>query len=140
MVNDLIKDGFGDAIKLNCAEKILHAANEVYSLGLDKEALKLSRGLGGGMGIESVCGALSASVLVMGKLFADVPALDTTKPDNTRVKELAREFFAAFQTEMGDIHCKPLKDKYFTKELKCKTIIVKAAELLDGIVRKEGLC
>ncbi|MFA5354803.1 MAG: C-GCAxxG-C-C family (seleno)protein, partial [Thermodesulfovibrionales bacterium] len=58
VVGDLIRNGFGDDLKLNCAEKILHGANEVYDLGLDREALKLARGMGGGMGIESVCGAL----------------------------------------------------------------------------------
>ncbi len=137
VVSDLIRNGFGEDIKLNCAEKILHAANEVYNLGLDKEALKLAKGMGGGMGIESVCGALSASVMAMGKLFADVPALDQSKPENTRVKELSREFFSAFQNEMGDMNCKPLKDRYFTKELKCKHIITKAAEVLDGIVSRE---
>ncbi|MFA5354819.1 MAG: hypothetical protein WC291_11370, partial [Thermodesulfovibrionales bacterium] len=68
---------------------------------------------------------------------ADVPALDSTKPDNTRVKELSREFFISFQNEMGEMNCKPLKDRYFTKELKCKNIILKAAECLDGIVQRE---
>ncbi|NTU42466.1 MAG: C_GCAxxG_C_C family protein [Nitrospirales bacterium] len=137
MVSVLIRNGYGEDIKLNCAEKILHGANEVYDLGIDREALKLARGLGGGMGIESVCGALSASVLVMGKLFAEAEAQDKTKPDNTRVKELAREFFSAFQGEMGEMNCKPLKERYFTKDLKCRGIIEKAAEILDAIVQRE---
>lgn len=50
MLSDLIKNGFGEEEDLNCAEKILYAANREYNLGLDKSALKLAAGFGGGMG------------------------------------------------------------------------------------------
>lgn len=69
MVADLIKKGYGEKENLNCAEKILYASNEAYNLGLDKKALKLSAGFGGGMAIESVCGALTGAIMVLGCLF-----------------------------------------------------------------------
>ena len=52
MLAELIKNGFGEKEDLNCAEKILWGANNAYNLGLDREALKLASGFGGGMAIE----------------------------------------------------------------------------------------
>jgi C_GCAxxG_C_C family probable redox protein len=132
MLSDLIKSGFGNDKDLNCAEKILYGANEVYGLGLDKDALRISAGFGGGMGIESVCGALTATIMVLGMIFV---------PDNARqtprIKELNKEFFNAFQEKMGSIDCGPLKEVYRTEELKCHNVIVASAEVLDEILRRE---
>src|SRR5690554_169748 len=71
MLKELIESGFGNEEDYNCAEKILYGANKVYNLGLDKKALKLSAGFGGGMGIESVCGALTAAVMVLSHIYVE---------------------------------------------------------------------
>lgn len=132
MLTDLIKNGFGEKEDLNCAEKILYGANIAYNLGLDREALKLAAGFGGGMAIEDKCGALTASIMVLGKLFIKERA-----HESERIKELTRELFEEYRKEMGYIDCAPLKKMYRTEELKCKNIILKAAELLDRIVYKD---
>jgi C_GCAxxG_C_C family probable redox protein len=129
MLTDLIKNGFGEKEDLNCAEKILHGANIAYNLGLDKEALKLVAGFGGGMAIEDKCGALTASIMVLGKLFIKDRAHESVK-----IKGLTRKLFEEYRREMGHIDCAPLKEMHRTEELKCKNIILKAAELLDRIV------
>lgn len=132
MLTELIMDGFGEKEDLNCAEKILQGANIAYDLGLDKEALKLAAGFGGGMAIEDKCGALTASLMVLGKLFVRERA-----HESTRIKELTEELFEKYQKEMGSIDCAPLKGKHRTEELKCRNVILKAAELLDDIVKRE---
>ena len=38
------QDGFGSAMDLNCAEKILYGANWAYNMKLPGEALKLAAG------------------------------------------------------------------------------------------------
>lgn len=53
MLLKLLQDGFGSAMDLNCAEKILYGANWAYNMKLPGEALKLAAGFGGGMGVES---------------------------------------------------------------------------------------
>ena len=63
------------------------------------------------MVIESVCGVLTASLMVLGKLF--VPKVAHQHPE---IKELSKELFNVFEKEMGDILCKPLKDNYRTEE------------------------
>lgn len=132
MLADLISQGFGNKEDLNCAEKILHGANIAYGLGLDKEALKLASGFGGGMAIEDKCGALTAGLMVLGKLF-----VKERSHESPRMRELAIELFEEYTNEMGSVDCAPLKEKYRTEELKCQNVILKAAEVLDRIVERE---
>lgn len=132
MLANLIKQGFGDVEDLNCAEKILYGANIAYNLDLNKDALKLAAGFGGGMAIEDKCGALTASIMVLGRLFVNDSA-----HESSRIKDLTKELFEDYKKEMGTIDCAPLKDKYRTEEFKCRNIIIKAAEVLDRIVKRE---
>ncbi len=132
MLKELIASGFGEDLDLNCAEKILYGANDVYHLGLSPKSLKVAAGFGGGMGIESVCGALTASVMVLSSLFVEKNA-----HESTRIKDLSRELFSAYAEEMQEIDCAPLKKMYRTEEKKCFDVILKAAEVLDRIVERE---
>lgn len=132
MLSDLIKQGFGAKEDYSCAEKILYGANIAYNLGLDKEALKLSSGFGGGMAIGDKCGTLTASIMVLGKLF-----VKERSHESTRIKDLTKELFDEYQKEFGAVDCTPLKKMYRTKEAKCNDVIVRAAGILDRIVERE---
>lgn len=134
MLTELIKEGFGIAEDFNCAETILAGANQVYHLGLDKEALKLAAGFGGGMAIEGDCGALTASIMVLGRLYVKERAHESGK-----IKELTTELLDKYRQAMGETDCAPLKAKYRNEEVKCRLVILKAAEILDEIVAREDL-
>jgi len=132
MLADLISQGYGNAEDLNCAEKILWGANKSYDLGLELPALKLASGFGGGMAIGSTCGAVAASIMVLGHLFVREKA-----HEGTRIKALTQEFLQRYEEKMGYIMCNPLKANYRTEELKCYKVIHQAAEILDSIVLRE---
>jgi C_GCAxxG_C_C family probable redox protein len=132
MLKELIQEGYGVKEDLNCAETILYAANQVYHLDLNSDSLKLAAAFGGGMGIESVCGVLAGSLMVLGRLF-----IKETAHQHPEIKELSKELFDTFQKEMGDILCKPLKDNYRTEEKECREVILKGAEVLDKIIIRE---
>lgn len=132
MLQELIQNGYGIKEDLNCAETVLYGANQVYHLNLNPDSLKLAAAFGGGMAIESICGVLTASLMVLGKLF--VPEVAHKYPE---IKELSKELFDTFKKEMGDILCKPLKDNYRTEDKKCREVILKAAEILDKIAIRE---
>jgi len=132
MLKELIQDGYGIKENLHCAETILYGANQAYHLDLNFDSLKLSAAFGGGMNIESVCGVLTGSLMVLGKFFV----LDVADK-YPKIKELSKELFDTFQKEMGDIMCKPLKDNYRTEEKRCRDVILKGAEILDKIVTRE---
>jgi len=133
MLSTLILQGYGKKEDLNCAEKTLYGANQVYSLGLDKKSLKMSAGFGGGMATGNVCGALTAAIMVLGLLFVENNAHESSK-----IKELTQELFANYKKAMGEIDCDPLKAKYRTEEIQCTNVIAKAAEILDAIIKREG--
>jgi C_GCAxxG_C_C family probable redox protein len=128
----MINDGFGNQEDLSCSEKILYAANKVYDLKLEKEVLKMSAGLAGGLYTGKVCGALSAAGLVLAKLFIKERAHEGPYLGN-----LISEFMNEFEKETSDTSCSFLKDKYRTPETGCTPVILKAAIILDKIIIRE---
>ena len=67
---------------INCAEAMLQAINEKYQLGLDKKALATMSTFGGGMGVGSVCGALTGGLAAVGTMANEV-SMD--KADKSRI-------------------------------------------------------
>lgn len=132
MLLNLIEQGYGETEDLNCAEKILYGANKVYQLDLDPQSLKIASGFGGGMAIDSVCGALTASIMVLGILFVKDRAHESGK-----IKALTQELFDTYQKEMGSIDCASLKARYRREDVKCRHVIAKAAAILDTIIKRE---
>lgn len=134
MLFELLSDGYGKAMDLNCAEKILYGANWAYDLKLSPEALKLSAGFGGGMGVGYVCGTISGAIMVLSHLY-----VTRNSHQNVRIKELEQEFITKFNSFYVCTDCKTLKEKYVDDtEIGCFYIILKAAEILDEIVEREG--
>lgn len=117
---------------LNCAEVIIYAANEEYNLKLDKKTLKTMAAFGGGMGIESVCGAISGALAVIGILFTKERA-----HESDRNKLLAKEMFEKFEAKLGTSNCKDLKEQYKNDDVRCSIMIDAAGEILDEIVQRE---
>ncbi len=132
VLKELIERGFYPKEDLSCAETILYGANQVYHLGLSKNCLRLSAAFGGGMGVENVCGVVTASLMVLGYLFVNDRAHQSPE-----IKDLSKELFDCYAKELGDFNCKPLKDKYRTEDKKCYDVILKGAEILDDIVIRE---
>ena len=64
--------------KYNCSETIIHAANDVYSLNLGKDSMKMLAGFGSGLYSGKTCGALIGCVAVLSKLFIKEKAHDQT--------------------------------------------------------------
>jgi C_GCAxxG_C_C family probable redox protein len=132
-LSELVNTDFKKKEDLNCAETILYGSNEVYNLGLDTGALKLAAGFGGGMGVETTCGALTGAVMVLGRIFAKEKGHETP-----RLKELCAEFLEEYRREMGSIDCKVLKDRHWTKKRECQSIILKSAEILERMISRES--
>lgn len=124
---------FGEnKIKLNCAEAIIYAANDEYDLHLEKEALKTMSPFGGGMQIQSICGALTGSLAVIGILFTN-----KAQHEGEKIKEITTEFFNEINTKLGSNLCGPLKEKYKNDTTGCLGIVMEAADTLDKLVCRE---
>ncbi len=134
MLRELIDNGYGVEEDFNCAEKILNGANEAYGLGLDKRALKLAAGFGGGMMTERTCGAVAAAVMVLGLLTTE-----TVAHQSDRVKPIVQDYLSKYEVNMASIECAPLKKAYRTEMAGCQAVILKAAEILDEVVTRNAL-
>jgi C_GCAxxG_C_C family probable redox protein len=128
-LSELVENGYGEEHDLNCAETILWGANEAYDLGLDRNALRLAAGFGGGMGVQATCGALTGAVMVIGRIFTR-----DRGHESPRVKELCARFLGVYKARMGSIDCAPLKDRYRSEELKCRAVVLQAARILDALI------
>lgn len=132
----LFKNGY------NCAQSLLLAFGP--DVGLDeKTAAALASSFGGGMGrLREVCGALTASFMVLGLVYGGYP------PDDTQAKaehyRRVQEVAAAFRQANGTILCRELLDRpagpdrfvpeertpeYYAKR-PCASIIAQAAGTL----------
>ena len=122
---------YSDDNDLNCAESILYAANEEYGLGLDQKALDTMSSFGGGMGVESVCGALTGAIAVLGVMFTSDKTVDSEKR-----KAIVADFYKEFQERFGTDNCGQIKEKYRDDTIGCRDVVKRSAEILREIVRK----
>ncbi len=124
----------------NCSEAILRAFNTTLELGLNDEALKLAAGFGGGIGHAGcVCGALAASIMVLGALQGR-----RNKDESRDAAYSASEgFHKVFSEHFGVTCCRALNPHPFeTKDhlRGCLKITGQTAELLINYIRDNGLC
>ncbi|HCO74576.1 MAG TPA: hypothetical protein DIT16_06940 [Clostridium sp.] len=132
MLLDVVKKYYGEEYDLNCAETMLYAANEEYSLNLSKETFKTMAAFGGGMGVESTCGVITGAISVLGILFTKERA-----HESDYVKTLTQEFIENFNKECNSLNCDKLKELYRNDEVRCLNIVEKGAVILDNIVTRE---
>lgn len=116
----------------NCAETMFYAANEEYDMDLDKQTLKTMAGFGGGMGVESVCGAITGSLATLSVMFTVQRG-----HESDRLKDLSIEFFEKFKAKLGTDNCTKLKKSYKTDQDGCSLMLKTAADILDEIVKRE---
>lgn len=123
----------------NCSQSVAAAFCE--ETGLDRDTmLKISVGLGGGMGrLREVCGAFSGVVLVLGMLYGD-----TDPASKTTVYPIVQQLAERFKAENGSIVCKELlglakpegspvpapRTADYYKKRPCAELVARAADLL----------
>jgi len=132
MLMDKINKYYTKEYDLSCSEVMIYAASDEYNMNLKSETFKTMSSFGGGMGIESVCGAVTGSLAVIGILFTKERA-----HEGDRVKKLCQEFFQKFEARIGTDNCAVLKAKYRKQDIGCRVMIETAAEILDEIVIRE---
>lgn len=132
MLVERIKKFYDVEYDLNCSETIIYAANEEYDLNLSKDALKTMAAFGGGMAIESVCGAATGAIAVIGIMFTEISG-----HKSPRVKELTQEFMSEFEKALGTLECDKLKEEYREDEVRCLRMVETAGKILEDIITRE---
>ncbi|MGN1230536.1 MAG: C-GCAxxG-C-C family (seleno)protein, partial [Anaerotignum sp.] len=78
----------------NCSQVILRAAAEEYGFSLPEEVLAACKGIHGGFGINGMCSALVAAVMVLGLLC-----------DEEELKQKRILFLLRAQESFGGLDC-----------------------------------
>lgn len=133
----------------NCSQSVFTAFCDLFDID-ENTAKKISAGLGGGVGrLREVCGAVSASAMVLGYITAATEGSDSdTKQKNY---ELVREFTERFTALHGSIICRDAlalasKPEYspkpdernaeYYKNRPCLKIVSDAAAILEDMIKE----
>lgn len=113
----------------NCAETLIHAANEYYDLGLHEEDMKMMAGFGGGMFVGSTCGALVGATAALSRLIVK----DRAHRELDQIRPACQRLYRNFRTGYGQEStlCKDLKPHWHSAEEKCWPTVARACEILE---------
>ena len=127
----------------SCAQAVFSAFAE--QMGMDYQtAVKLTSGFGGGMGLGSVCGAVTGAFMAIGLKYGGV---DSKAKGQTA--KLAREFTERFKAQHRSLNCRDLlgcdlstpegrqtaKDKNLYATV-CNGIVRDAAKILSELLNE----
>ena len=113
----------------NCAEAILLAGNEEYSLGLDEKAIHSFAGFGGGFQCGDLCGALVGAYGVIGAKY-----IETKAHDSDKIKEYCNKMMRRFEEHLGARKCANIKPVFYDKEVKCLYTVIAGAKALEKTI------
>ena len=117
----------------NCAEILLMAANKKYKLNLDNRFINAVFPFGGGIQIESTCGALTGAISALGIMYTE------EKPSsNEKVKNITKEFIKEFEKEFGALDCKYIKEHHCSPTTGCDLVKIRTAIVLEKILNEEN--
>ncbi|KUK72014.1 MAG: Uncharacterized protein XD91_1591 [Clostridiales bacterium 38_11] len=86
---------------------------------------------GGGMGVGSVCEALAGALAVLGVMFVQDKAHESTE-----IKEMASEFFNRFVEKLTTENRTTFKEMYRDDITKCDLVVRYANEILEEMINK----
>ena len=110
--------GKGVPKRLNCAESVTAAFNEVVNL--DVEVIKSFANCGGGKAPGGVCGSYHATKIILDKLNP------STKAD----------YEAKFLSLAGSFKCKEIREK---RTLSCIGCVTTSAEFIEETIKRQKL-
>lgn len=127
MLKDVAQEYYFDK-NYNCAETILHAANDYYDLGLHEKDMILVAGFGAGMQTGNTCGALLASISVLSMKYVEAKAHESAD-----IRDVALMLTRKFKEKFGSTLCREIKPNFFSPEVRCKNTVDGACDILEEV-------
>lgn len=110
----------------NCAETIVHAANEYYELGLHERDMILVGGFGGGMQTGNTCGAILGAISVLSMKYVEAKAHESAD-----IKPVAMMLTRKFRKHFESTLCCEIKPKFFSPEIRCGKTIDATCDIIE---------
>ncbi len=130
MIADRVKKYYLDQ-GYNCAESVIHAANDEWELGLDDNTFKALGCFGGGCCCGNLCGALAGAIGAIGAKY-----IEKDMHSSLKAQELTKKMMQSFCDELGSEMCEDLSVNK-TPEQRCFKVVESAAKVLDRIVEEK---
>lgn len=118
----------------NCAESLVYGTNAALKLNLDENACHLMAGLGGGLQVGDVCGALTGAVCALGCLIVKTKAHDCPE-----LKPLTQAVVEQVRTRLGSLRCDEIKPRLFQPERHCAATVENCADILEAVLMEAGI-
>ena len=114
----------------NCAESLLHAANDYYQLGIEERDMILAAGFGAGIQTGNVCGAVLAAVSVLSLKFVEAKA-----HESEAIKPMVMCFLERFQKKLqAGTLCRDIRPLYFRENVRCLRTVEAACDALEETI------
>lgn len=130
MLKDLAQDYYF-AQNYNCAETILHAANDYYNLGLHDRDMILVAGFGAGMQTGNTCGTLLSAISILSMKYVEAKAHESAD-----IREVSTLLTRKFKEKFGSTLCKEIKPKFFAPEIRCKNTVDAACDIIEEVIKE----
>lgn len=119
----------------SCSQAVFSAY--AGDIGIDQEtAYSLMQGLSGGVGgMQNICGAFSAAVIVLSYYFCENAIDGSTKAKNFKAIRKAAELF---KEEYGSIICREILHGNSPKALQCGQKVEDAVKIIEKVLEMKG--
>lgn len=133
MIRDYVKKYYLEQDN-NCAEALLHAADEALSLHLPPETFRMVAGYGGGMGCGETCGAICSALAVVSHLFVGERAHATPG-----FRAACADCMRTMKRTFGGTACVAIAPRFKNRETRCLHTVELAADALEEVLRRHGM-
>ena len=128
MLKDIVTKYYFD-LNFNCAETILHAANEYYGLGLHERDMIMVAAYGAGMQAGNTCRAILSALSVLSVKYVEAKAHESED-----IRPVSILLTRRIQEKYGSLMCKDIKPKYFVPEIRCLNTVNIACDVLEEVI------
>ncbi len=117
----------------NCAEALLHAANDEYSLGFADDQFRFVAGFGFGLGCCQTCGVLCAGIAAISQKFVTGRAHTTEF-----LMDICSDYYDNFIDVLKCDNCARLREAHCHPEpdVRCIETVMLAADALEKTMNK----
>lgn len=113
----------------NCAEAIIHGANEYYDLGLHEKDMIMAAGFGAGMQTGNTCGTLLSAISILSLRYVEAKAHESKD-----IHDVTLMLTRKMKERMGSTLCCEIKPKFFNPEIRCKNTVDLACDTLEEVI------
>jgi len=112
----------------NCAETTFFAANDAWEMGMPADFMKMMGGFGGGMGVKSVCGAVTGGIAALSCYY-----VRESGHNSPLLMAKVRKYHELINERIGTVDCSILLPRFNTPEKSCLPTIQAIVDILDEV-------